>query len=325
MKQRVLVLGASGFIGGRVVKMLSESEWATPISASRRMIQSAGSESPEKIRVDATDPRQLAACLRGIDGVVNCITGNNETIIGNARALFTVVAGMPQRPRVVHLSSLAVYGSAEGSVDESAARGERLTGYGLAKFEAERLATRAALPVVILRPGIVYGPGSTQWSGRIARLLRARRLGDLGRAGDGLCNLVYVDDVASAIVRALRTPNLDGRVFNLSLPSPPTWNDYFLRFAKFLGAVPVRRITARRLRIESKVLAPPQKIAEIIVSKISPSLARLLPEPIPPSLIRLFAQEIRMQVDAAESALGLAWMDLDEGLKHAAACYRPKA
>jgi nucleoside-diphosphate-sugar epimerase len=317
------VLGASGFIGARVVKTLTDSEWATPICASRRMIQSAASESPAKIRIDATDPQQLAACLHGIDGVVNCITGNDETIIGNARALFGVVAGMSPRPRVVHMSSLAVYGSAEGSVAEADAPGGQLAGYGLAKFAAERLATSTPLPVVILRPGIVYGPGSSLWSGRIASLLRARRLGDLGAAGDGLCNLVYVDDVVSAIVRALRTPNLDGRIFNLSLPTPPTWNEYFLRFAKFLGAVPVRRITARRLRIESKILAPPQKIAQIIVSRISPSLARSLPQPIPPSLIRLFAQEIRMQVDAAESALGADWLDLDEGLRRAASYYSP--
>jgi 2-alkyl-3-oxoalkanoate reductase len=227
---------------------------------------------------------------------------------------------MPGRPRIVHLSSLAIYGAATGDVDESTSPDGELSPYGAAKLQAERFAT-PELSLVVFRPGIVYGPGSAQWSGRIAALLQSHRLGDLGRAGDGYCNLVHVDDVVAAILAALRRPDLAGKTFNLSLPEPPTWNDYFVRYAKALGAVPVARITRRRLKIESKILAPPLKIAEIVLGKFGPRFKRLLPQAIPPSLVRTFGQEIRMRVDRAEQDLGLRWRPLDEGLRQAAAWY----
>ena len=320
MKQRVLVLGANGFIGKRVVQALAASEWAAPISTSRRAVRVICADQPKSLQLDATDARQLRSAMEGVTGVVNCVLGNSRTIVNNARVLFGVAASMSQPPRIVHLSSLAVYGAAVGDVDQTTAPIGRLSAYGAAKLESEQLAT-ANSSALTLRLAIVYGPDSAQWSGRIAQLLHAGRLGDLGPAGDGYCNLVYIDDAVEAILRALRSPNIEGRIFNLSLPEPPTWNEYFGRYAAALGAVPLAHITKRRLRIESKIMAPPQKFAEIIVGKIAPRLARLLPQAIPPSLIRLFEQEIRMKVGATEEAFGLRWTPLEEGLKKAAAWY----
>ena len=92
--------------------------------------------------------------------------------------------------RVVHLSSMAVLGNATGVLDETAPV-DRASGnaYADAKIECERIITAAAargLDCVILRPSCIYGPGSVLWTVRIARMLAARRLGDLGAAGDGI-------------------------------------------------------------------------------------------------------------------------------------------
>ena len=199
--KRILVLGATGFIGRRVVDALAASTWATPVAASRR----ARPGQPGSLVVDATRADALAAALQGIDGVVNCVAGDAAVIAGNAAALFDAASRLPQPPPVVHLSSMAAYGSAVGLVDETAPLLGDLDAYSSAKAAAETRA--AAYPAaVILRPGIVYGPGSPWWSDRIARLLVARRLGDLGARGDGWCNLVHVDDVARAAVSALRMP-----------------------------------------------------------------------------------------------------------------------
>jgi nucleoside-diphosphate-sugar epimerase len=315
VKARVLVLGATGFIGQRVLDALRSCDWASPVGASRR-----GAD----VQLDATDAEQLRRAMEGVSAVVNCVLGNSRTIVDSARALFSVAGRMATPPRIVHFSSLAVYGEATGDVDESAAPVGRLSAYGAAKFETERLAG-ANPSIVTLRPGIVYGPGGAQWSGRIAQLLLAHRLGDLGRGGDGYCNLVLIDDVVEAVLRALRLPTTEARAFNLSLPDPPTWNEYLLRYAAALGAVPVSRITQRRLRLESTLLAPPQKIAEIIAGRLKPGLARRLPQAIPPSLVRLFRQEIRMKVGLAEQILGLRWTPLEEGLRQTALRYRPRS
>ena len=314
MRQRILILGASGFVGQHLFRALAASDWASPVAASRRAANSSS------IPVDATQLDQVKQALGGVSGVVNCVAGSPATIIDGARALFAAAAAQPLAPAIVHLSSMAIYGATTGDVDESASSGHGLSPYGEAKHEAEKFA--ASYPSsVVLRPGIVYGPGSSQWSGRIGQLLFARRLGDLGNGGDGYCNLVYIDDLVQAIIQSLRRPGARGRIFNLSLPQPPTWNEYFTLYAKALGAVPVKRIPARRLKIETKLLAPPLKIAEIVISRIAPGLAPRVPKAIPGSLVHLFRQEIRLNVNAATHDLGLRWTALADGLARTAAWY----
>ncbi len=123
-------------------------------------------------------------------------------------------------------------------------------------------------------------------------------------------NLVHIDDVVAAILAALR----GGRtgVFNLAMPDAPDWNEYFIRFAKALGAVPVARIPEWRLKLETKVLAPPLKILEIAMP------GKALPPPIPASLARLWRQDIRISSELASTELGIVWRPLAEGLQDAA-------
>jgi nucleoside-diphosphate-sugar epimerase len=316
---RVLVLGADGFIGGQLVAALAAGNWATPIAAGRRLRATSADDRVARLRFDATDQAALAHALQGADAVVNCISGSGPTIESSARALLAAAASQPRPPRVVHMSSMAVYGATSGLVSESAPlRGE--DAYALAKIAAEADCRRYP-QAVVLRPGIVYGPRSRQWTERIGRWLLQRRVGDLGAAGDGYCNLVYVDDVVSAIAQCLRLPGVAGLAFNLAMAQPPSWNDYFIAFARQLGAVPVARIGRRRLKLETRLLAPPLKIAEILLSKAR--LASIsLPEAIPPSLLRLWQQDMRLDVARAEQLLQLRWTPLADGLAQAARWYQ---
>ena len=116
---------------------------------------------------------------------------------------------------------------------------------------------------VVFRPGCEYGPGGELWSRRVAKWLLARRLGDLGAAGDGYCNLVHIDDLVHAVLLSLRRPAAVGQIFNLAAPDPPTWNEYLVKYAIALGAVPVKRISKRALALETKILAIPLKMLEI--------------------------------------------------------------
>ncbi len=342
MTARILVLGASGFIGARVVQALAASAWAVPVAASRRAAPPGAGPAPglhapaapapgghehsrpARVRLDATDADSLREALAGIDAVVNCVSGNAQTIVATARALFEVAGTLTRPPRIVNFSSMAVYGSRAGAVDEDAPLDSPVSGYGAAKVEAERLAAGYG-NVVTLRPGIVYGPHSPQWSGRIARLLHSHRLGDLGAGGDGLANLVFIDDTVAAVLSALQLPDAAGRSFNLGSAEPPTWNDYFSLFARRLGAVPLTRITRRRLKLESKLLAPPLKVAEILLGRLSPALARRVPPPLPGSLLALFKQELRLDVGRAEAELGMRWTPWAEGVERSAAWYRATA
>ena len=316
---RVLVLGAHGFIGRRIVAELSQDSRTAIIAAGRRAVPGSSSGSIETLALDATDERALQAAMTGTTGVVNCVAGSPDNILACAKAVFAVAARLKPPPRVVHLSSLAAYGSITGMVDETVPPRGDLGEYSAAKLAAEKFASTCE-SAVLLRPGIVYGAGSPWWSDRIARLLCARRLGDLGRGGDGLCNLVYVDDVAAAAVLALRTPDALGGTFNLGSPRIPTWNDYFSRYAQALGAAPVRRISDRRLALELNLLAPALKVLEI-ACRFGPLRQVHPPPPIRPWLTTLCQHRIGMAVTRAETVLGMRWTDLDEGLETTAAWY----
>jgi nucleoside-diphosphate-sugar epimerase len=289
-RKLVLVLGASGYIGSRLVAALAGNPVYRPVAASRR----------SGLLLDATRPDSVRAALRDVDCVVNCIAGENRAMVRSTEVLCNVARVLPPR-RIIHLSSMAVYGSATGTVREDHVPVPPLGGYGQAKLDCERIVMKYASDggdAVILRPTCVFGPGSPQWTTRLARLLRARRIGDLGSAGDGCCNLAFIDDVVAGIVAALDAPDVSGRTFNVSSSAGLTWNEFLIAFAKALGATPVRRIPPRMLRIETKLLAPVRRIAAIAVR--SPAT-----EAISPSLAALWAQDIRIDCSAAEAALAL--------------------
>lgn len=312
MKQTIAVVGASTFLGRRIVAHLQSSDWVTPIAIDYDI---AGL--PSSVRsIRVSNSESWTHAIQDCNAVVNASFGSASTITSMMTALIEAAQSTHSKPRIVNVSSMTVYGAATGLVDEDQAPVGSLNDYASARLEAERIA-QGYPRIVTLRPGCEYGPGCYAWSERIARLLLARRIGDLGARGDGYCNLIFIDDLVRAVGVALTQPGLEGQAFNIAMCDPPTWNEYFIQFGQQLGAVPVRRVTQRRMKIETKLLAIPLKVGEIALGKIG--LASALPPAIPPSLLDVCRQEIRLDVSRAEARLGLRWTPLDEGLRQTAA------
>jgi 2-alkyl-3-oxoalkanoate reductase len=290
-----------------------------PVAAVHRAGLDQATADVECIRVDATEPAALRRAIAGAAGIVNCVTGDTRTILESTRELIAAAAASPDAPRVVHMSSLAAYGSATNVVDESSPLLGDLGPYSAAKAAAEKM-TSVAPNTVVFRPGIVYGPHSTRWSDEIGRLLLARRLGNLGEGGNGSCNLVYIDDVAAAILLALRVPAAAGQAFNLSAPQPPTWNEYLSRYAAALGAAPVRTMSRLRLGIELTLVAPAVKVLEIGGRLLRLNLTDVIPV-VRPSVIEACRHAIILDSRKAEQLLGLRWTPLDAGLRATAAWF----
>lgn len=322
---KILVLGATGHIGRRLMEFLKNTSWAAPVGASRGQV--AGAASADAMALDTRNASALTTALKSFDAVVNCVAGDAVSISGGASALVqaSLAAGCP---RIVHLSTMSVYGSAEGEVREDTPLDPTLGWYGRAKCEAEAHLSdyrRQGGETVILRPGCVYGPGSELWVGRTGRWLLSRRLGDLGVGGDGWSNLVHVDDVCQALMAALRLPIKSGQspAFNLAAPDSPRWNEFFVDLALALDATPVRHISPRQLQLDAWLAGPPLKLGQQLLKRLRKGHITL-PDPMPPGLLRLWTQHIRLDASLATQTLGVQWTSYSDGVQSSATWFSQK-
>ncbi|MEM1415826.1 MAG: NAD-dependent epimerase/dehydratase family protein, partial [Myxococcota bacterium] len=152
--------------------------------------------------------------------------------------------------RFVHLSSIAAlgYDPGEGADERTPLDLRNPTPYFQTKARSERavrdVAARTGLPVAVIRPGDVYGPGSVPWVERPLALMRQRQpvLIDGGR---GLMAHCHVTNLALAIERALERPEAVGEVMIVHDGPHTTYADYLGRLAEVAGAPAPRAISKR--------------------------------------------------------------------------------
>jgi nucleoside-diphosphate-sugar epimerase len=239
---RIAILGASGFIGGRTVEMLHLERAAEvrPVTRTAAGLAGAARFALDGRVADAFDAGALREALEGCEVVVHCVAGDRRTILGTLAPTVTAARAAGVR-RLVYLSSASVHGQAPaaGTDERSPLRTRGQLPYNRAKILAERtllgLRKRHAVEVVLLRPGIVYGPRS-RWTIDLADDLLAGRAYLVGE-GDGICNGIYVDNLVHAIRLAAAAPAaaVDGEAFLVGDREPITWTELYRPMARALG------------------------------------------------------------------------------------------
>ena len=143
---------------------------------------------------------------------------------------------------MVFTSSVAVYGDAVGLIEEATPPVGAMSAYGNSKRVAEAVCDELAtddFPIVGIRPTLVYGPFSQQWSLPYVARFASGRWTALGGRGEGKCNLVYVGDLVRMIRFMIENDTGRFAVFNGNGPEAPTWNSYLERFNTALGFPPL--------------------------------------------------------------------------------------
>jgi uncharacterized protein YbjT (DUF2867 family) len=222
---KILLAGATGFVGARLAYALAERGHVV-IAAGRR---STGRAHPRIAFVAADFERDVAAAdwvprLAGIDAVVNAVGILREQ--GHARfeplhtqALFAAAATAGVR-RVVQISALGA---------DAAARSR----YHLSKKAADDFLRGLPLDWVVVRPSLVYGPGGASTS--LFTMLASLPFVPTPGRGEQLVQPVHVDDVVQGIVSLIEAPVAQRRDVDFVGPAPLTLREYLAELRKALG------------------------------------------------------------------------------------------
>jgi nucleoside-diphosphate-sugar epimerase len=260
-------------LGGALVeRLLAQGERDLRITvrpgSRRARVEAAVARYPdakvEYVQANLTVPAEVVRAVAGVGTIYHLAASMRgapadmfmSTVVGS-KHLLDAIAG--QRPmRVVLVSSFSVYGVAElgrgAMVDETTPtepHPEKRDLYGQVKLREEKLfcerAARDGFELVIMRPGVIYGPGGNAFSSRVGLNLFGVFL-SLG--GRNTLPLSYVDNCAEAIVLAGRTAPVAGEpvVYNLVDDDLPNCRQY-------LAAYKQQVATVRSLPVPYQVLA----------------------------------------------------------------------
>jgi dihydroflavonol-4-reductase len=322
---KIFITGATGFIGSHLVERLAETDHELCCLVRRSSaVQQLSARDLRLVAGDITDRGSLLAGMKGCDWVVNLANVYSfwepdrrvyeEVNIRGTRnvmecALETGVA------KVVHVSSLVVYGKPEiAPFTEETPRGPvHFSAYARSKHEGDQLAwelcDKKNLPLVVLYPGGVLGPGDEKASGRYIMDLLQRRM-PTTVLHDAVNTWVDVRDVSETIVRALEKENDIGERYLVG--------KHRLSFEQFnemvgeISAVPLPRI---RL---------PDGLT-VVTAALLTGLARALKRPpvwgMASDAVRTMKQGIIADGSKVERELGITYRPIRDTLEEAIAWY----
>jgi nucleoside-diphosphate-sugar epimerase len=256
----ILVTGGTGFLGRSVVRRLIEVgrpvralvRLGTPPTAFDSLLAEMPQARLELMPASFSDPAALAAAVSGVDAVLHVAASKTgsaasqvaNTVIGSDSLFKAAVEA--RVPRFVLVSSFGVMGASAvprgGLIDEETPlepHPEWRDPYSFAKLRQEQLAWKfhreSGLPLVVVRPGVIFGPGQNLLSARVGLNLFGLFL-HLGLGAT--VPLTYVDNCADAVVQAGLVPGIEGKVFCVVDDAAPSSRQLLRRYRRRVRAIP---------------------------------------------------------------------------------------
>jgi len=246
LSRKVLVTGASGFLGSEIVRLASAMGWRVRVLVRNPQKHVDGVET---VQGDIADSVVLCRACEGVSAVVHAaglahVFGSaakdfarfhavNAT--GTAKLIDAAVeAGVPH---IVLVSSVSVYGDYLGTKCDETAPCHPKGPYATSKWQAEIEGTERILAaqasLTILRMATIYGEGDR---GNVAKLIGALGQGQFIWPGSGLNqkSLIYKQDAARACLAALERPVSGTEIFNVTA-QPATMREIVAAICHALG------------------------------------------------------------------------------------------
>jgi len=244
-----LIVGASGFIGRALAARLAGAGFRV---RGVDIVRRDDATAIEFIQADLTDRPALLKAVEGSGVVFHCARWAGQPrseeaayrvdVVGTANLLDAcrqVGVG-----RVVYMSSVTFYGPTTIPVITETTPSWPVGTYGRSNAPAEDLvqaASRAGVPVVTLRPGQAYGPGSLGGTIEPIRWLAAGRP-VLVNGGPGITSPVYIAHLLDAMVAAATVAGIEGQAFNIA-DGDVSWREFYGHYARMVGR-PLRSVPA---------------------------------------------------------------------------------
>ena len=242
---KVLVTGATGFVGSHLVEALRRR--GDEVTALARSAHKAAALAPLGVEVvsgDLDDRPALERAVRGRDAiyhVAGAVAARSEAdfMATNRDGTQSLVAAAREAgaPRLVFVSSMAAAGP---TIKGRPLRGDEaprpVTAYGRSKLAGEEAVTTSGLAWTIVRPPIVYGPRDQE----ILKVFRLARLGIAPVLGDGSQELsaVYGPDLAEALIAAGTSAAAVGRTYYACHPEVFTGTQMARAVGRAMGRSP---------------------------------------------------------------------------------------
>jgi nucleoside-diphosphate-sugar epimerase len=304
----ILVTGASGFVGTRLCEHLRLG-----LDRPVRAVVHRPERAARLARLDVELTRELDAS--GCDAVVHLAYASEGSARDRRRLTAELARDAAEAAgsrRLVHVSTAAVWGfDARGVLDESVPL--RRTGhpYVDGKIDAEGAVRETSPNHVVLRPTNVWGPWGPAFTIGPVTALREGRVALVGD-GAGAANVIYVDNLVHAILRALESPP---GTFVVNDGGEPTWRGLYDAYAS-LGGWQARSVPAGEAR-ENRVVqsvrsaatsAPVRAVARRLLPPATQARAReavVASSEFPsPELAALQTSGVRYRTDLARDVLG---------------------
>ena len=282
---RYFLTGGSGFIGGRVAALLRRDGHEV-VALVRDPARAEGLRQLGAVLAvgDITDRESMRAPMAGVDGVFHVagwykvgVRDKRPAVPINVEGTRNVLTLMGELgvPKGVYTSTLAVFSDTHGRLVDETYRydGPHLSEYDrtkwLAHYQVAEPLMRQGLPLVIVMPGVVYGPGDTSSLGDSLRLMLRRRLPVVPR-GTRL-TWAHVDDVARGHILAMERGR-PGETYIIAGPDHAL-ADVFATAARIAG-VPAPRalLTPGVMRALSRLMAVVERVVPVPAEAAAESL-----------------------------------------------------
>lgn len=240
-RKKILITGATGFIGGRLIEelMLNHDVEICTLVRDFSTASRIARFNTKMVASNLNDIKPIDNACKGCDIVINCAHDFSSSLKENSKRVKNLIKVISHHgARLVHLSTIDVYGWPDvKEIDENTPKNTHRNKYAETKYRIEEIIHNSQIKdnllATMIQPTIVYGPYSRPWTISPVNQLRTGKI-VLPNDGTGICNTVYIDDVVQAILLASTNDNALGETFLIS-GQPISWKKFYQAYEEIIG------------------------------------------------------------------------------------------